>query len=73
MSNEFSQRLIDQNKKAALLVLSFLKNLEQLKDLSFKPVCCLQLDLLLWMVEAQEVIKRKGRRNNELSTGFHLS
>ena len=67
MSNEFSQRPIDQNKKAALLVLAFLKNLEPLKDLSFKPVCCLQLDLLLWMVEAQEVIKRKGRRNNEAS------
>ena len=43
-----------------------LKNLEQLKDLSFTLVGCWQnLDLLLWMVEAEEVKERKGRRSNE--------
>ena len=42
-----------------------LKNLEQLKDLSFTLVDCWQnLDLLLWMVEAEEVIERKGRRTS---------
>ena len=26
--------------------------------------CCQNLDLLLWMVEAEEVIERKGRRTS---------
>ena len=37
-----------------------------MKDLSFTLVDCWQnLDLLLRMMEAEEVIERKGRRNNE--------
>ena len=38
------------------------------------------VDLLLWMMEAEEVIERKGRRNNEAQlqeqvelTGIYLS
>ena len=44
-----------------------LKNLEQLKELSFTLVGCSgqNIDLLLRMVEAKEVIERKGKRNNE--------
>ena len=43
-----------------------LKNLEQLRDLSFALVGCWQnLNLLLWKMKAAEVLERKGRRNNE--------
>ena len=43
-----------------------LKNLEQLRDLSFALVGCWQnLNLLLWKMKAEEVLERKGRRNNE--------
>ena len=36
------------------------------EDLSFTLVGCSQkLDLLLWMVEAEEDIERTGRKNNE--------
>ena len=43
-----------------------LKNLEQLRDLSFTLVGCWQnLNLLLWKMKAEEVLERKGRRNNE--------